>query len=82
MKAWKGCHLNVACIAKPKLESNVEVLRTAEAIYKVSIFNIFEMPEQASFVENNLDDDDNRMSYKFYLPVYCTSNTQHFLIVA
>ena len=40
------------------------------------------MPEQASFVENNLDDDDNRMSYKSYLPVYCTSNTQHFLIVA
>lgn len=72
----------MACIAKPKLESNVEVLRTAEAIYKVPIFNIFEMPEQASFVENNLDDDDNQMSYKFYLSVYCTSNTQHFLIVA
>ena len=72
----------MACIAKPKLESNVEVLRTAEAIYKVSIFNIFEMPEQASFVENNLDDNDNQMSYKFYLSVYYTSNTQHFLIVA
>ena len=81
MKAWKGCHLNGARIAKPKLENNV-VLQTAEAIYKVSIFNIFAIPKQESFVENDLDDDDNQMSYKFYFPVYYTSNTQHFLIIA
>ena len=51
MKVWKGYHLNGAPLPKAETEENVEVLQSAETIYKRIILNVFQLQADTTFVK-------------------------------
>ena len=57
----KGYHLKRARIPKPKIEDYVEVPQSAEATDKVPISNILETLVQTPYVENDQNDDNNKI---------------------
>ena len=51
MKVWKGYYLNGASLPKAETEENVEVLQSAETIYKRLILNVFKLQADTTFVK-------------------------------